>query len=200
VGTPEVGLDVQADVPLASGFARAEVVAVSRKRGHHFSKQPQLSIQLLAGLGVEGDGHLGTTVQHVYDKRKDPSRPNLRQVHVLQAELFDELRLNGFHLQPGDLGENITTCGLDLLCLPVGTQLHLGASAIVEITGLRSPCVQMDRFLPGLMAATLDRDEEGRLVRKSGVMSIVVEGGTVSAGDAIRVVLPEEPHRSLEPV
>ena len=159
-----------------------------------------MSIQLLAGLGVEGDGHLGTTVQHVYDKRKEPGRPNLRQVHLLQAEIFDELEVKGFHLGPGDIGENITTRGLDLLRLPVGSQLHLGGSAIVEVTGLRSPCVQMDRFLPGLMAAMLDRDEEGRLVSKSGVMGIVVEGGMVYAGDAMRVALADKPHRALEPV
>lgn len=177
-----------------------QVAAVSRRRGHHFSKEPQLSIQLLAGLGVEGDGHLGTTVQHVYDKRKDPGRLNLRQVHLLQSEIFAELAEKGFDLRPGDIGENITTRGLDLLGLPVGARLHLGDSAIVELTGLRSPCVQMDRFRQGLMAAMLDRDGQGRLVRKSGVMGIVIEGGTVYAGDVVCVMLPEKPHRSLEPV
>lgn len=200
MGTPEVGPAVQAEEPSAANVVGAKVAAVCRRRGHHFSKEPQLSIQLLAGLGVEGDGHLGATVQHVYDKRKDPGRPNLRQVHLLQAEIFGELAQKGFHLHPGDIGENITTLGLALLLLPVGTRLHLGGSAIVELTGLRSPCVLMDRFRPGLMAAMLDRDEQGRVVRKSGAMGIVIAGGTVHAGNAIRVVLPEEPHRSLQPV
>ena len=201
MGTPEVaGVAVQAHAPAAPDPARGEVVAVSRRRGHHFSKQPQRSIQLLAGLGVEGDGHFGTAVQHVHDRRKDPRRPNLRQVHVLQCELFAELELKGLHLEPGGIGENVTTRGIDLLRLPLGSLLYLGVSAIVEVTGLRSPCVQMDRFLRGLMAATLDRDAEGRPVLKSGVMGIVVEGGMVSAGDDIRVVLPHEPHRPLAPV
>lgn len=200
MGTPEVGLAAQADAPSAPDPLKAQVVAVSRKRGHHFSKEPQLSIRLLAGLGVEGDGHLGATVQHVYDKRKDPGRLNLRQVHLLHSELFAALKLKGFHLQPGDIGENITTRGLDLLRLPAGTLLRVGASAIVEVTGLRTPCVQMDRFLPGLMAALLDRDKKGRLVYKSGIMGVVIEGGMVYENDAIRVVLPEEPHCALEPV
>ena len=208
MGTSEVGsafyvdegTAVRADAPSSPDLNTVIVVAVCRKRGHHFSKQPQQSIQLLAGLGVEGDGHLGTTVQHVYDRRKDSSRPNLRQVHLLQSELFAELELKGFQLTPGDLGENVTTHGIDLIHMPVGTRLQLGGSAIVEVTGLRSPCVHMDRFLPGLMGAMLNRDEEGRLVYKSGIMGVVTEGGEVIAGDAIRVILPEKPHRPLEPV
>ena len=185
---------------LAQDFAGAEVLAVSRKRGHHFSKQPQLSIYLLAGLGVEGDGHAGATIQHLYRKRWTPEAPNLRQVHLLQTQVFAELGRKGFQLQPGDLGENITTRGINLMLLPVGTCLHIGTHAVVEITGLRKPCVQMDRFRPGLMEATLERDEQGRLIRKAGIMSIVVEGGIVHAGDEIRVVLPQEPHLQLEPV
>lgn len=200
MGTPEVGLTAGVDTSLFQDIAGAEVVAVSRKRGHHFSKEPQLSIHLLAGLGVEGDGHLGHTVQHVYDKRKNPGRLNLRQVHLLPAELFHELKQKGFKLQPGDLGENITTRNLDLLHLPWGTRLQLGGSAIVEVTGLRDPCVQMDRFLPGLMAVAVDRDEQGKLVSKAGIMGIVLESGMVQAGDAIRVELPSLPYRVLEAV
>ena len=176
------------------------IVAVSLRAGHHFSKTPALSIRLRERLGVDGDGHLGETVKHRSRVRKDPTQPNLRQVHLIHAELFDELAAKGFVVHPGDLGENVTTSGLDLLALPTGARLHLGTSAIVEITGLRNPCVQIDNFQKGLMAATLDKDADGRLVRKAGIMGIVVAGGDVRPGDAIGVELPEPPHRALEPV
>lgn len=176
------------------------VVAVSLRAGHHFSKTPALSIHLREGLGVDGDGHLGATVQHRSRVRKDPTQPNLRQVHLIHAELFDELGAKGFVVHPGELGENITTSGLDLLALPTGARLHLGTSAIVEITGLRNPCVQIDDFQKGLMAATLDKDADGRLVRKAGIMSIVIAGGDVRPGDTISVDLPKAPHRPLQPV
>jgi MOSC domain-containing protein YiiM len=176
------------------------VVAVSLRAGHHFSKTPALSIRLREGLGVDGDGHLGETVQHRSRVRKDPTQPNLRQVHLIHAELFDELGAKGFVVRPGELGENITTSGLDLLALPTGARLHVGASAIVEITGLRNPCVQIDDFQKGLMAATLDKGADGRLVRKAGIMSIVIAGGDVRPGDTISVDLPNAPHRPLQPV
>jgi MOSC domain-containing protein YiiM len=176
------------------------VVAVSARIGHHFSKTPSLSIRLLRGLGVAGDAHMGETVKHRSRVRKDPTQPNLRQVHLMHAELFDELRLKGFVVQPADLGENVTTEGIDLLALPSGTRLHLGASAVVEITGLRNPCIQIDHFQKGLMAATLDRNAEGNLVRKAGVMGVVLADGDVRPGDAIRVELPDMPHRPLQPV
>ncbi len=176
------------------------VVAVSFCRGHHFSKTPSLSIRLLKGLGVAGDAHMGVTVKHRSRVRKDPTQPNLRQVHLIHAELFGELRAMGFAVQPGELGENITTSGLDLLALPAGTRLHLGATAVVEVTGLRNPCVQLDSFQPGLMAATLDREADGNLIRKTGVMSIVMTEGDVRPGDAIRVEMPAPPHRPLSPV
>jgi MOSC domain-containing protein YiiM len=178
----------------------SRVVAVSLRSGHHFSKRSSLSIRLLQGLGVEGDGHMGETVKHRSRVRKDPTQPNLRQVHLMHAELFDELRARGFVVQAGDLGENVTTSGIDLLALPTGTRLHLGATAVVEVTGLRNPCVQIDHFQQGLMAATLDRNRHGNLVRKAGIMSIVVEGGDVSPGDAIGVELPAPPHQPLQPV
>ena len=155
---------------------------------------------MIAGLGVEGDAHLGATVQHRSRVKKDPTVPNLRQVHLIHSELFDELRAAGFTVAPGDLGENITTRGVSLLDFPVGTRLNLGDSAIVELTGLRNPCHQIDDFQPGLMAAVLGRDATGGLVRKSGVMSIVIAGGEVEPGDAITVELPALPHRALVPV
>jgi MOSC domain-containing protein YiiM len=157
-------------------------------------------IRLVAGHGVEGDAHFGTTVRHIHQVRQDPTKPNLRQVHLIHAELFDELRAQGFSVGAGEIGENITTRGLDLLSLPRGTRLHVGREAIVELTGLRNPCVQIDRFQKGLMQAVLDRDENGALVRKSGVMSVVVAGGDVAPGDAIEVELPPGPHIALQPV
>jgi MOSC domain-containing protein YiiM len=176
------------------------VAAVSLRSGHHFSKTPSLGIRLLTGLGVAGDGHMGETVKHRSRVRKDPTQPNLRQVHLIHAELFDELGTKGFVVHPGVLGENITTSGIDLPALPTGARLHLGASAIVEITGLRNPCVQIDGFQQGLMAATLDKDADGKLVRKAGIMSIVIAGGDVRPGDTIGVKWPEAPHRPLQPV
>jgi MOSC domain-containing protein YiiM len=176
------------------------VIAVSSRTGHHFSKTPNLSIRLLKGLGVAGDAHMGETVKHRSRVRKDPTQPNLRQVHLMHAELFDELHARGFVVQPADLGENVTTSGIDLLALPAGTRLHLGASAVVEITGLRNPCIQIDHFQQGLMAATRDKDANGNLVRKAGIMSIVIAEGDVRPGDAIRVEMPAEPYRPLQPV
>jgi MOSC domain-containing protein YiiM len=176
------------------------VVAVSLRSGHHFSKTPSLGIRLLTGLGVAGDAHLGATVKHRSRVRKDPTQPNLRQVHLLHTELFDELRASGFAIKPADLGENITTEGIELLALPTGTRLHLGACAIVEVTGLRNPCIQLDQFRKGLMAATLDKDADGNLIRKAGIMSIVIADGDVRPGDTIRVELPDMPYRPLLPV
>ncbi len=178
----------------------ATVTAVSRNSSHSFSKPNLASIRLLAGLGVEGDAHLGTTVKHRSRVAKDPSQPNLRQVHLIHTELFDELKGKGFAVAPGEMGENVTTRGIDLLGLPTGTRLFIGESAVVEVTGLRNPCVQIDRFQKGLMKAVLDKDEQGNLIRKSGVMGIVLEGGEVKPGDPIRVELPPAPHRHLEVV
>jgi hypothetical protein len=176
------------------------VAAVSRSGRHSFSKGRHEAIRLLAGLGVEGDAHAGRTVQHVFRKRWNPSAPNLRQVHLISAELHEELRARGFDVRPGNMGENVTTRGLDLLALPTGTRLRLGEEAVVEVTGLRNPCVQLDRFQQGLMAAVLDRDDAGELVRKAGVMAVVVAGGEVRPGDPVAVELPPPPHVRLEPV
>lgn len=149
---------------------------------------------------MEGDAHAGETVRHRSRVRVDPTRPNLRQVHLVHGELLAALAGRGFAVAPGEIGENVTTEGLDLLALPRGALLHLGPEAVVEVTGLRNPCLQLDRFQPGLMAALLDRDPEGRLVRKSGIMGVVRAGGPVRPGDAIAVVLPARPHHPLEPV
>ncbi|MBO4271079.1 MOSC domain-containing protein [Microbispora triticiradicis] len=176
------------------------VTAVSRSATHTFSKVPLDSVRLLAGLGVEGDAHSGTTVKHRSRVARDPSLPNLRQVHLVHAELHDELRDAGFAVGAGDMGENVTTRGVDLLGLPTGTRLHLGESAVVEVTGLRNPCGQLNGFQDGLMKAVLDRDEEGNLVRKAGIMGVVVTGGEVRPGDPIRVELPAGPHHPLQPV
>lgn len=178
----------------------ALVEAVSQRSTHSFSKQPRMWIGLVAGLGVEGDAHLGTTVQHRSRVARDPTQPNLRQVHLLHRELLDELRPKGFNIAPGDIGENILTRGVDLLGLPTGTLLRVGEAAEVRVTGLRNPCLQLDRFKPGLMSATLDRDAAGRLIRKAGVMAIVVTSGEVRPGDPIEVILPAAPHRPLQPV
>lgn len=178
----------------------ARVVAVSASRSHTFSKPPALFVSLLPGAGVQGDAHSGASVKHRSRVARDPAQPNLRQVHLIQRELFDELASRGFDIAPGQLGENITTEGIDLLALPSGTRLRLGASAVVEVTGLRNPCSQLDKFRPGLMAAVLERTRDGKLMRKAGVMSIVIAGGEVRAGDAIDIALPATPYRPLEPV
>lgn len=164
---------------------------------HRFSKPARTRIALIAGLGVEGDAHLGETVQHLSRVRRDPASPNLRQVHLIHAELHDELNAKGFHVAPGDMGENITTRGIDLLGLPRDARLHIGATAIVEVKGLRNPCAQLDEFQQGLMAATLDKDADGNLIRKAGIMGVVIAGGDVKPGDAIRVEMPDGAHERL---
>jgi MOSC domain-containing protein YiiM len=176
------------------------VIAVSRSPGHTLSKPNEGSIRLLAGLGVEGDAHMGVTVKHRSRVAKDPTAPNLRQVHLIHAELHDGLEAAGFRLAPGIMGENVTTRGIDLLGLPTGTRLRLGAAVVVEITGLRNPCLQLNKIQPGLMEATLGRDPEGNLIRKAGVMGIVLAGGEIRPDDTIEVELPPEPRHKLEPV
>ncbi len=176
------------------------VAAVCRSPTHSLTKPMTDSIRLLAGLGVEGDAHQGATVKHLSRIFKFGNAPNLRQVHLMHAELFDELREAGFKVWAGLMGENVTTRGVDLLALPTGARLHLGPEAVVEVTGLRNPCRQLNKLQSGLMAATLARDVAGNLIRKAGVMGIVLKGGDVSEGDAIAVELPALPHQSLAPV
>ncbi|WP_242442137.1 MOSC domain-containing protein [Streptomyces sp. CB02460] len=176
------------------------VTAVSRNETYSFTKPNRDSVTLLAGLGVEGDVHAGVTVKHRSRVAQDPTQPNLRQVHLIQEELFEEVRALGFEVKPGDLGENITTRGIDLLALPVGTLLRLGDEAVVEVTGLRNPCMQIDNFRSGLLKQVVGRDEAGNIVRKAGIMSVVTVGGEVGPGDRVRIELPAEPHRPLERV
>jgi MOSC domain-containing protein YiiM len=164
------------------------------------AKPAQPSIRLLAGLGVEGDAHAGATVKHRSRVARDPQTPNLRQVHLIHAELHDELRAGGFDVGAGQMGENITTRGLDTLALPTGACLHLGDEAVVEVTGLRTPCAQLNGVLPGLFEAVLDHDAQGNLIRRAGVMAVVLTPSEVRPGDPIRVELPPEPHTPLPPV
>ena len=178
----------------------AIVAAVSQSASHSMSKMPVFSIRLLAGLGIAGDAHAGETVKHRSRVARDPTQPNLRQVHLIHAELHEELREAGFVLAPGEMGENITTRGIDLLGLPTGTRLRLGAEAVIEVTGLRNPCNQLNGLRPGLMNATLDRDTAGNLIRKAGVMGVVLTGGDVKPGDAIAVEMPSGALKALAPV
>ena len=196
--TPGPQRSVRASVQ-ASGHA-ARVVCVCAGRRHEFSKQRQPAVRLVEGLGVEGDAHLGTTVQHRSRVRKDPTQPNLRQVHLIPVELHEELLRAGHRVLPGDLGENVTTSGVDLLSLPVDTVLLLGETAEVQVTGLRNPCRQIDDFQPGLLKQVLGRDADGSVLRRAGVMGVVRRGGEVRAGDPVAVVLPPEPHRPTDVV
>jgi MOSC domain-containing protein YiiM len=173
------------------------VVAVCRSEAHTFSKKLEERVRLIAGCGIEGDAHAGATVKHLSRAAKDPTQPNLRQVHLIHAELHEELRALGFKVGPGEMGENITTRGIELLRLPQGARLKMGADAVIEIKGLRNPCRQLDRLQAGLMAALLVH-EAGQLVRKAGVMGVVIAGGIVQPGDPIRVELPAEPHLALD--
>jgi MOSC domain len=186
--------------PASPHLGPAQVVAVAATAEHEFSKQSRPVIRLVAGLGVEGDAHLGRTVQHRSRVRRDPTQPNLRQVHLVSAELLEELLLAGHRVVPGALGENVTTGGVDLLALPMGTLLLLGTHAEVEVTGLRNPCLQIDAFQQGLLTKVLGRDADGSPLRRAGVMGVVRRGGEVRPGDALTVVLPAEPHRRLAPV
>ena len=176
------------------------VVAVAAKAKHGVNKTGRDVIRLIAGEGVEGDAHCGATVKHRSRWRRDPTQPNIRQVHLMHQELHEELAGRGFDVTPGMMGENITARGVDLLGLPKGAVVRLGTRAVVEITGLRNPCYQLDQLQPGLMAACLDRDAEGGLVRKAGVMGVVLCGGEVRAGDLIVVELPAGPHEPLKAV
>jgi MOSC domain-containing protein YiiM len=174
-----------------------KVVGLSKSSGHDFSKQACTSVELVAGLGVAGDCHAGVTVQHLSRLAVDPTRPNLRQVHLIHAELLDELRLSGFDIAPGDLGENITTCGIDLLALPKGSLVRLGADAVVEVTGLRNPCKQIEAFRTGLLGQVVGKSPDGAVIRKTGVMAIVRCGGTIAVGDGLELELPQGPHEAL---
>ena len=175
------------------------VASVNRSATHSLIKPSQERVRLLEGLGVEGDAHAGKTVKHRSRVDQDPTQPNLRQVHLIHAELYDELKHAGFDVSHGQMGENITTRGIDLLGLPTGARLHM-RDAVVEVTGLRNPCGQLNKVQPGLLDAVLDQDGDGNPIRKAGIMAIVVSGGEVASGDPVAVELPPEPHSPLEPV
>ncbi|MFJ8888321.1 MOSC domain-containing protein [Streptomyces sp. NPDC102402] len=176
------------------------VTAVSSNGEYAFTKPNRGSVTLLEGLGVEGDVHAGVTVRHRSRVAQDPTQPNLRQVHLIHEELFAELRRAGFEVGPGDLGENVTTSGIDLLGLPSGTLLRLGDDAVVEVTGLRNPCLQIDLFREGLLKHLVGRADDGTVVRRAGIMGVVRAGGAVRPGDPVRAELPAGPHRPLERV
>jgi hypothetical protein len=177
-----------------------KVEAVSTGAVHGIGKENGGAIRLVAGLGVEGDVHAGETVKHRSRVRKDPTQPNLRQVHLIHTELHEELRAKGYAVDAGQLGENVTTADLDLLGLPTGTLLRLGAEAVVEVTGLRNPCLQIENFSTGMLGEVVGRDDAGDVVRRAGIMSVVLTGGDIRPGDPITVELPEGPHRPLQPV
>lgn len=177
-----------------------QVTSVSRSMKHGVGKHVVDEVRLVEGLGVEGDAHKGATVKHRSRVKKNPNQPNLRQVHLVAAELIDELVAQDFPVGPGVMGENVLTRGIDLCALPYRTRLRLGEHALIEISGLRNPCKQLEAIKKGLMAATLDRDDEGNLVRKLGVMAVILEGGVVRPGDPVEVLLPEPPHVPQEPV
>ncbi|MEO0883314.1 MAG: MOSC domain-containing protein [Pseudomonadota bacterium] len=181
-------------------MGEGRVVAVALSPGHTFSKPVCEQITLVEGVGVEGDAHAGKRVKHRSRVRVDPTQPNLRQIHLIHGELHDELVENGFKVGPGIMGENITTRGLDLLGLPRGTKLHIGTDAIVEVTGLRNPCQQLNDYQDGLTQAVLDRTPDGALIRKAGIMGIVLKGGDVCVADTIRAEFPPEPYQTLERV
>lgn len=177
---------------------KGKVIAVSKSATHTMRKENHKAIRLLKALGVEGDAHLGVTVKHRSRVAQDPTQPNLRQVHLIHSELHEELKSKGFDIDYGQMGENITTQGVDVLQLPRGTRLHIGETAIIEVTGLRNPCHQLDGIQKGLLKAVLDHDLQGNLVRKAGVMSIVIEEGWVNVGDEIIVEMPNQPYFPLE--
>ena len=177
-----------------------QIIALARSPVHRFTKDIVDHLDLVAGEGIAGDAHCGVTVKHRSRVAADPTQPNLRQVHLLQAEIFAELADRGFRIMAGDIGENVTTTGIDLINLPRGTVLACGAEVLLEVTGLRNPCAQLDNFQPGLTRALLGRKPDGGLLRKAGIMSIVRQGGTLRRGDSIRVILPPEPHEALDRV
>jgi len=194
---------VESELPFHCGQPASHesfVVAVSRSPGHTMIKENHDCISVIAGLGVDGDVHQGETLKQSFRRLRFGNQPNLRQVHLIHAELHDELRERGFEIEAGQMGENITTRGIDLLALPAGTRLHIGASAVIEVTGLRHPCGQLYKIQPGLMKAVLERDAAGRLVRKTGVFAVALRSGDLRSGDPIGIELPQGPHRPLAPV
>ena len=195
-----VQVDVALDATGAGPAAGAVVEAVCLSGEHAFSKDPVAVATVFEGLGLEGDAHAGVTVQHLFRIAKDPTTPNVRQVHLMHAELHDELRAAGHPVHAGSLGENLTTRGIALLDLPTGTRLRVGSSVVLEVTGLRNPCRQIEEFSPGLLKLVLRQGPDGSVVRRTGVMAVVLAGGQVRPGDPITVDLPDGPRQPLQPV
>jgi MOSC domain-containing protein YiiM len=179
---------------------KASIIALSKSELHTFSKINCDKLLLLEGLGIDGDAHMGKTVKHRSRVKQDPNQPNLRQVHLIHSELFDEVAAKGYHVLPGQIGENITTRGIDLLSLPKGTILKIGSESLVEITGLRNPCSQLNTIKEGLMNAVLGKDDDGNLILKAGIMGIVIKGGEIHVNDSIEILLPQQPFVKLERV
>lgn len=192
-GVPRTG-------PLWDDHAVPSVVALHRSSEHTFSKESCGEVTVVAGIGVDGDAHAGATVRHRSRVAADPTQPNLRQVHLIPSEILDRVRAAGHDVEPGDLGENVTTEGIDLHALPTGTLLRIGDTALLAITGLRNPCGQIENFRTGLLAEVRGRGDDGRLQRWAGVMSVVVQGGTIRTGDPIAAQSPPLPHHPLERV
>jgi len=180
-------------------MSNATVIAVASDSEHNFSKITKPAITLVAGFGVKGDAHAGVTVKHRSRVAKDPSQPNLRQVHLIHQELFEDLSKQGYEVVAGQVGENIVTRGISLLDLPTGTKLEIG-EAIIEITGLRNPCHQLNQIKDGLMQKLVFKTENGDVVRLCGVMAIVLRGGDIKEGDEIQAILPKKPYIALQKV
>jgi len=176
-----------------------KVVAVACDKAHNIVKPLQDKITLIAGLGVKGDAHAGKTVQHRYDKARTPDTPNLRQVHLIQSELFDDVAELGMVVEPGQMGENITTRGIDVLALSRGTQLQIG-EALIEVTGLRNPCKYLNQIAPGLLKACIGKWEDGTILPKTGIMGVVINGGDIKPGDDIHIMATDRPYERLKPV
>jgi len=175
------------------------VLEVSCSAKHEFSKQRTSAIRIAAGHGVVGDAHAGELIQHRSRMEIDPDQPNLRQVHLMPVELLEELDRKGFEVDPGDLGENITTRGIDLVSLGRDTILRIGGETVLCVTGLRNPCVQIEKFAPGLLNE-LAVKSDGKVRRKAGIMCVALSGGTVRPGDEVSVYHPEGPYIPLERV
>ncbi|SRR6266446_5986019 len=148
------------------------------------------AVHLIENWGVEGDYHAGSLVRHRYLAKKDPTRPNMRQVLLMDAAVFAELAQNDIHIGPGMMGENITIEGMAMMQLAVGTRLAIG-SAIVEVTERRSPCYQLNGIDPRLLKAVA-RKQDGQAIFKAGIMAQILQGGWVRAGDLVKVLSPAD--------
>ena len=179
------------------------VAAVHRSDEHTFSKATCESIELVAGLGVNGDAHQGAKVKHRSRVAANPDQPNLRQIHLVMSELLDEVNSAGHNVVAGQLGESITTTGIDLISLPVGSMLRIGDTALVALTGLRNPCPQIKSVGDGLMKMMFIDDQdnpEGPKIGRTGVMGVVIAGGIVAADDGIKIRFPAGPLTRMEKV